>query len=130
MIIKEVPVKVKPNRKFGKSKISGNLVNYGYSALKIIFRSVRDHRPLNFFAMPGFYLFIFGLLLDIVFMIGWVITEKTTPFRTWGIAGAFFNTIGLLFILLGLLADMLGRIKDTQEEILYQIKKSQWRRQI
>jgi len=130
MVIKEVPVKVRPNRKFGKSKISVDLFNYGYSALKIIFRSVRDHRPLNFFAMPGFYIFIFGLLFDVVFVIGWLILERTTPFRAYGIVGAFLNTIGLLLILLGFLADMLGRIKDTQEEILYQIKKSQWRRQI
>jgi glycosyltransferase involved in cell wall biosynthesis len=130
MIIKEVPVKVKPKREQGKSKISGNLANYGYSALKIIFRSVRDHRPLNFFAIPGFYIFIIGLVFDSIFIIDYLKTFRTTPFRTYGMIGAFLNVTGLILILLGLVADMIGRVKDTQEEILYQIKKSQWKRQI
>jgi len=129
LIIKEVPVKVKPKRDFGESKISKNLIGYGYSAIKIIFRSVRDHRPLNFFALPGFYIFAVGLVFDSIFIIDYFRTLRTAPFRTYGAIGAFLNIMGLILILLGFVADMIGRVKDTQEEILYQIKKSHWKRQ-
>ncbi|OGH05970.1 MAG: hypothetical protein A2W22_03520 [Candidatus Levybacteria bacterium RBG_16_35_11] len=129
LTIKEVPVRVRPKRQFGESKISRNLVDYGYSALKIIFRSFRDHRPLYFFARPGIYIFILGLLFDAVFVIGYIEVLRTTPFRTYGLIGSFLNIFGLILFLIGILADMIGRVKDVQEEILYQIKKSHWKRQ-
>lgn len=123
LIIREVPVKVRPKREYGESKISGNLANYGFSALKIIFRSIRDHRPLEFFAIPGVYIFVLGLIFNSIFVVGWALTERTTPFRTYGFVGSFLMVGGFLLFLLGLIADMIGRIKDMEEEVLYQVRK-------
>lgn len=126
-VIQEIPIKVRPHRKFGTSKISKNVCLYGYSALKIILRSIRDHRPLTFFALPGLYIFTIGLCINSVFVVGWLITEQTSPFRTYGIVGSFLNIMGAILIIFGLIADMIGRVKDLQEEILYDIKKYHWK---
>ena len=122
--IMEVPMKIKPNRKKGSSKISGKLFNYGYSALKIIFRSFRDHKPLDFFGIPGLLIIALGLCFNLVFFIGWITTQQTTPFKTYGMIGGFLDIIGFLVMILALVADMIGRVKDLEEEILYQIKKN------
>lgn len=123
-IIKEVPLKVLPGRKYGYSKISSKLYNYGYSALKIIFRSFRDHEPLNFFGIPGGLIILLGLCFNLYFVIGWAKTQETTPFKTYGMIGGFLDIFGFLVIVLALMADMIARVKDVEEEILYQIKKN------
>lgn len=45
----EVPVKVQGVRKFGKSKVAGNLWKYGWNSLIIILRAFRDYQPMRFF---------------------------------------------------------------------------------
>lgn len=124
-IIKEIPIKVAPNRKNGTSKISRNLINYGFSALKIIFRSFRDHEPLNFFGIPGIFIIMVGLCFNLVFIVGWILTEQTGPYKTYGMIGGFLDIIGFLVFVLALIADMIGRVKEVEEEILYQIRKNQ-----
>ncbi len=122
--IREVPLKVLPNRKHGESKISGKLFRYGSSALKIIFRSFRDHRPLDFFGVPGILIIVVGLGFNLFFVAGSIITRQTTPFKTYGMIGGFLDIIGFLVIILALVGDMIGRVKDLEEEILYQVKKN------
>jgi len=120
--IKEVPVKVEPLRKEGKSKISGNLAKYGYSAIKIIVRGFRDHEPLRFFGYLGFLMFSISFFFGIILVIWYLYTGSFTPYKIFGFASAFFMAIGIVIIVLALLADMLGRIRDIEEEILFNQK--------
>jgi len=123
----EVPVKVRPQRLSGRSKISGNLVSYGFSALRVIFRGFRDHRPLDFFGSLGLATVFIGSLLLVFILVHWLITGSFTPYKSFGFAGGFLFAIGIVILVLALIADMMGRVKDLEEEILYHLKESNYR---
>jgi len=121
-VIVEIPVKVAPKRQNGKSHISGNLVKYGYSAVKIIVRGFRDHEPLRFFGYLGFLIMLFGVLFGALLILWYSISGSFTPYKTLGFVSGFLLAFGFLIVVLGLIADMLGRIRDIEEEILYRVK--------
>lgn len=123
----EVPIKVRPKRQSGESRISKNLYKYGYSAIKIIVRGFRDHQPLRFFGMLSVIITSIGVLFGSFLTIHWIITESLTPYKSFGFIGGFMVGVGFLMFILALLADMLGRIKDTQEEVLYQLRKNNFK---
>lgn len=118
----EVPVKVEPNRLYGKSRISRNLVSYGYSALKIVVRGFRDHRPLDFFGTLGLFVISSGLIFGIILLYHWVTTGSVSPFKTYGFIGGFLIAIGFLVLVVALIADMIGRVRDLTEEIVYYLR--------
>lgn len=119
----EIPIKVQPNRQNGESKISGNLIKYANSALKIIARGFRDHDPLKFFGLLSFFLFAVGFLIGIFLIIFNIKTGSFTPYKSFGFVSGFLIGVSFLIFIVALLADMLGRVKDLEEEIIYQIKK-------
>ncbi len=116
--LKEVPLKVKGKREFGHSKISGNLFKYGWRSFKIIFRVVRDYRPLKYIGSLGILIFLIGLGFDIFVLRHYIATGAFTPFKSLSFLGGFLTAVGLLIFTLGLIADMLNRIRETQEKIL------------
>jgi len=124
--IEESPVKVVYH--FGrKSRISGSLFNYGIQALMIILRTFRDYYPLKFFGLPGLIISGLGFIGALYSFVFWFVTGHTTPVKT-----LFFSTItllilGFLMIILALVADMLKRIRHNQEEILYRLKKKDYK---
>ena len=123
LTFQEVPVRVKYfNQR--QSAISSNLWRYGWLVFKIIFRTVRDYKPLKFFGWIGGFLFVAGLILDIWMFNHFFQTGKFTPYKIVGFAGAFLNFIGLTIWFIGLVADMLNRIRRIQEEQLYLNKKN------
>ena len=122
-IIQEVAVKVRPQRAEGKSKISGNLAKYGYSAIKIIVRGFRDHEPLQFFGLLGSMIMATGVFFGVLLASWYVYSGELSPYKTFGFVSGFLLAFGFLVIVLGLMADMMGRIKDLEEEILYRLKK-------
>lgn len=125
--IKEIPLHVSYKRK-RNSHISGNLRKYGMHSLGIIARTLRDQQPLSFFGISGFILFLIGFLGALYSFIFWLAHLMTTPVRMLFNVSVFFMIFGLSLAVLGLLADMLNRMKRTQEEILYRIKKQELRR--
>lgn len=114
----EVPIGVKyfPKR---ASFVSGNLLKYISQAMKIIFRTVLDYKPLKVFGGIGATFFILGLLLDLMIFSVFLETGQFTPYKFIGILGLLLNTAGVLLIIIGLIADMLNRTRLTQERILY-----------
>ena len=122
--IVEVPVKVRPLRAIGKSRISSNLVNYGYSAIKIIVRGFRDHEPLQFFGFLGGMIMLTGLFFGLLLLSWYIYSGAFTPYKTFGFVSGFFLAFGFLIIILGLVADMLGRVKELEEEVLYHLRKN------
>jgi len=119
----EVPVKVRPLRQNGQSHVSGNLFKYAYSALKIIGRSFRDYHPFKFFGSISLIVFLVGLIPIVIFFVHYFTTGRMSPFKSYAIGGAFLLVMSFLIFMLALLADMMGRIKDLEEEIIYQIKR-------
>jgi len=125
MTIKAVPLPVKYFAK-RKSAISGKLIAYGFKSLGIIANASRDTRPMDFFGRPGFTILALGLLGGLVSFFYWITHLMTSPIETLFQVSVFFMVFGLLLIIFGLLADMMKRIKLTQEEILYRLKKKEY----
>ena len=114
----EVPLRVRGEREHGTSRVASSLWRYGTQALLIILRSMRDIRPLKFFGLISAALLLFGLLCGL-FVFGWWLAKgQTTPFRSVLIGSATFLSLGVLVGVLALLADMMGRIRKTQEQLL------------
>ena len=119
----EVPLPVKGTRTFGKSRVANNLFKYGMSTLKIILRSMRDIRPLLFFGAIACILFGLGIMQSLFVFGWWLRTGGTSGFQSLLLGGAVCIILGFLSSILALIADMLGRMKKIQEEMLYLAKK-------
>ena len=125
----EVPIQVKyfPER---KSRVASNLFSYSWRSFKIIFRAVRDYKPLKFFGGLGLAVFVLGIILDIVMVWYYFATGKFTPYKIIGFTGAFLNLLGIIIFILGLLADMLYRIRIIQERVLYYEKSKRYKQRM
>ena len=123
MKIVEVPIKVR-YYKGRKSVISRSLSNYAIQTLTIILTTFRDFRPLLFFGLPGIFIFSVGFLLGLGSLGYWLILQRTTPVRMYLFTGIFLITFGFLMIILALIADMFKKIRMTQEELLYKMKRN------
>lgn len=126
--IKEVPIKVRGEREFGESKIAQSLWKYGYNIFNTIFRTMLDYKPLKFFGWGGIILFLVGIVFDLFIGVRLLAIGAVTPYKTIGFIGLALNIFGLLLIIVGLLADMLNRIRMTQERILYYEKKRTYKK--
>jgi len=118
----EVPVTVKyfPGR---KSDITGNLVNYVFQAMKIIFRTIIDYKPLKFFGGVGVFLFSIGVILDAIMIYIVATTGSFSPYIIVGVLGLTFNFFGSILFIIGLVANLLNRVRQNQERMLYYHKK-------
>lgn len=118
----EIPIKIRyfKNR---KSKVAANIFHYAYRTSKIIFRTVRDYKPLLFFGVLGSTSILIGALFIGFMFIHYFINGVFTPYKSFGFIGLGFFVFGLLVVIVGLLADMFNRIRINQERILYELKK-------
>jgi len=121
MRVQEIAVKVE-QRKKGKSRIVKNWFNYGTRAMAIIIRSFRDYQPLKFFGTIGLVTLIPGIGTGLFLLIYWIVTGRTSPFTSLLYLVVILVVMGLLFIVLALIADMIGRQRRINEEILYHLK--------
>jgi len=122
MRMAEVPITVLP-RKAGKSRVVKNPVHYGLRALKIILQFERDFRPLRFFGMVGMIFLVPGLAMLIFVFLNWLITDMSSPYTSLITIGGILTLVAIIFFILALIADMNGRQRLLQEELLYMIRK-------
>ncbi len=115
----EVPLPVRGEREFGKSRVASSIPLYAYRASSIILLTMRDTKPLAFFGIIGL-LTIFGGSLAGAFVFGhWLITGLTSPYQSMINLSTMLLILGFLLIIMALIADMLGRIRTNQDEMLY-----------
>jgi len=121
--IKEVPVTVSyfAGR---KSKITQKLWKYAVSIIIIIFRSYCDYKPLKFFCFISLVFFSLGLILVASVLIHFFKYMTFAPYKGFAIAGFFFHLMALLTFFIGLIVDILKRLRQNQERILYYLKKN------
>ena len=111
-----VPVKYFPQR---ESRVAHSLLIYSYETLKLIVRSFRDYKPLVFFvtvSLPFFLLSIFlgSILLGQFF--GYGLPTNHVVIRFWGV---YCFTIAFFLWVIGFFADMIVRLRQNQEHLLY-----------
>jgi len=122
MRMKEVPIHVRP-RKVGKSKVVRNPVHYGLRALKIIIQFERDFRPLRFFSIVSLFFLLPGLAMLLIVLFNWLLTGMSSPYTSLISIGGILILVSIIFIILALIADMNGRQRVLQEEMLYLLRK-------
>lgn len=126
LVIKEIPLEVRGEREFGESKIARNLWRYGYQILNTIFRTLIDYKPLRYFGWTGITFFLIGLVFDFFTLFRLIFLGQIFPYKTIAFAGIILNAFGILLVIVGLIADMINRIRTTQERIMYLEKKKHY----
>lgn len=121
--IAQVPVKV-TYFEYRVSRIADSIVNYAAKTSMIIFKSLKDYKPLMFFLSIAFFIFIIGFLLGGWTLIHWIINKTITPYKGLGIIGLTFIGLSFIISIFAFMADMLGRIRRNQEKILFFLKKT------
>ncbi len=121
--IVEVPLKVRGEREHGKSRVAVSVVKYAFNSAKIIFRTLRDYKPLKFFGAISAGLFVISLVLGGFFFLHYLQTGKFSGHLWAGFSSGFLLLFSFLSFITGLLADMFDRIRINQERILYLEKK-------
>jgi len=120
--IKEVPITVQYFDE-RKSRIASSIPQYAIKSASIIFRTIKDYRPLKFFGLCGITIFTLGFFLDTFVIIHFIHTSTFSPYKIIGFLGAFLNAVGITIFFIGVLADLIDKIRLTQEKILYLEKK-------
>jgi len=115
----EVPIAIRGIRQHGNSRIAHSVLRYGIRTLTILARAIRDRLPLTFFGTIGIALSIFGMATELVVLGNFILTGRTEPYQSFTILGAILLILGAFSFLTALLADMLGRVRETQELLLY-----------
>lgn len=121
--IVQIPISIK-YYKGRKSRVALNLFNFITSSAFNILRAFRDFAPIKFFGVLGLLPFIAGIFCVIFIGIHWLRTGDLTPYKFVGFAGIYLISLGLLVALIAILSDMLGRMLNNQEKILYFEKKN------
>ncbi len=121
--IVEVPLKVKGEREFGKSRVASNLWRYAIKSATIIFRASRDYRPFYFVGIPGLIILFFGVVTGLFVLIHFLQTGQTYPYRSLVPGSGVLTIIGFLLLFISMLADMQHRSRMVLEEILYLTRK-------
>ncbi|MGV8131538.1 MAG: glycosyltransferase family 2 protein [Candidatus Pacearchaeota archaeon] len=117
--IVSVPVRVVYGKTIRKSKVFKGVFDYAFRTSYIIFRSFRDYRPLTFFGLIGLFFFFLSLLTGTVVLIHFLTTGGLTPYKAYGFISIYTLSLALLVWVVGIFADMLDRVRNNQENILY-----------
>lgn len=120
--MKEVPVRVRGVREFGKSRVASNLFNYGYRTASIILKTYRDYRPLRFFGYVASILFAIGVCFLAFLMYIRITTGAFSPHKWAGFVGATFAVFATIVYMVGLVAEMLDRIRVALDETLFRVR--------
>ncbi len=128
--IVEVPLKVRGQREFGKSRVADNLWRYGIKSATIMFRAGRDYKPFYFIGAPGLLIAILGFLAGIFVLTHYLKTGQTFPYRSLVPGSGILIIIGVLLLFISMLADMLHRNRIVSEEALYLARKSAYNKNV
>ncbi|WP_296382568.1 glycosyltransferase family 2 protein [Winogradskyella sp.] len=105
------------------SRVANSLTKYAFKTSSIIFKSLKDYKPFQFFITIAIVILIISMLFSGFVLIHWIKNGSITPYKSIGIIGLALVGMSLLIAIYALMADMLGRIRKNQEKILYFQKK-------
>ena len=125
----QLPINVKyfDNR---TSRVADNILNYAFKTSKIIIKYLKDYAPFYFFISIALFIFSLALILSGFVFYHWINSGSITPYKSLGIFSLALLGMSLIVATLALIADMLGRIRQNQEKILYQIGRASCRERV
>lgn len=122
--MQEIPIHVRGQREYGKSRVASNLFKYAFQTSKIILRTFRDYKPFKLFGGIGVFFFVLSTLFGGFLMTHYIKTGQFTPHKWSGFVATIFLGLSVLSFVVGFILDMFSRMRSNQEEILYYLKKS------
>lgn len=122
MAITQIPISVRYFRE-RKSRVANNIFKYAWQTFKIILRSYVYYKPLRFFALPGIILIAIGFGFLAFLLWFKLVYGVYTPYKSFGFIGGGLAIFGLLLVGAGLIADILDKVRKTQDKLLYYIRK-------
>lgn len=125
LTIQEVPVTVQ-YFEGRKSRVASSIMAYAGKSANIIFRTMKDYRPLKFFGWSGFSIFLLGFTMNALVVYHYFSTGTFSPYKAFAFAGGFLVAIGTMVVFIGVLADLMDKVRLTQEKLLYYEKKKRY----
>ncbi len=120
----EVPLRVRGQRQHGNSRVANSLWRYGLKTLRIILRSYRDHRPLQFFFGFAAVLLVVGGGLALFLGLHYLQSGAFSPHKWAGVGAGLLLALAVMMAHMGLMGDMLNRHRIYLEELLYRQRKA------
>lgn len=120
--VKQIPVTVTYYEK-RESRIAKNLFKYAINTSIIIFKCLKDYKPLRFFSWIAFFVLFLSVVFGGFVSIHWFINGMITPYKSVGIIALSLLGMSVFLFVLAFVADMLNRIRNNQEKLLYLTKK-------
>jgi glycosyltransferase involved in cell wall biosynthesis len=120
--IADYPVKITyhPDR---KSRVASSLPSYALQTSKIIWRVMMDYRPIRVFGALAAICLLVGAAFELFLLGHYVLTHGFSPYKSAGFIGLGFMIFGMFVLLIALIADMLNRLRRSQDRLLYEVKR-------
>jgi glycosyltransferase involved in cell wall biosynthesis len=115
-----ITVKYDPQR---KSRVASSILNYAMQTSKIVLRVMLDYRPIRVFGALGTILILIGMGFELFLLGHYILTHSFSPYKATGFIGLGFIIFGMLVLIIALIADMLNRLRISQDKVLYELKK-------
>lgn len=109
------------------SRIANNLFKYAFGTSIIIFKCLKDYRPLKFFSWIASVVLLISMILGGFVAVHWYVNDAISPYKSIGIIALSLLGMSVILFVLAFLADMLNRIRNNQEKILYLIKEKNYK---
>ncbi|MFT6966898.1 MAG: hypothetical protein ACJAT1_002122 [Marivirga sp.] len=106
--------------------MANNLFKYAFKTSIIIFKCLKDYRPFKFFSWIASIVLLTSMILGGFVAVHWYVNDVITPYKSVGIIALSLLGMSLILFVLAFLADMLNRIRNNQEKILYLIKEKNY----
>lgn len=120
--IEEVPVEIRGEREYGKSRVASSVLKYGIRSGSIILSAFKDYQPIRFFGGTALIFLLIGLIFEGIFLGHYIMTGYFRDYLWAGLTGAFMAITAMIFFVLMILSDTLGKLVKTEDEILYYSK--------
>lgn len=103
-----------------KPKVTKSIYRFITQSGAIIFKTLRDTRPLKFFGIPATIMIGASLIIFVGFFIQYLQTLKITPYSNWIFAASVLLILGIQFMVFALLADMIKSNRKLVEDEMYE----------
>ncbi|WP_417238900.1 glycosyltransferase family 2 protein [Bizionia sp.] len=121
--VAEIPVTVKYFD--GRvSRVANSITQYAFKTSVIIFKCLKDYKPFRFFISISFVILLNAILIGSFVSWHWMTTGNITPYKSLGFIALSLCGMSVGVVILAFIADMLNRIRQNQEKILYLTKKN------
>jgi glycosyltransferase involved in cell wall biosynthesis len=123
MRIVEVPLPVRGEREFGKSRVASSILRYARHTSRIILSTYKDYRPFAFFSFLALLAGLPGLGLATFFGAHFLATGTFRPHLWAGFSSGFLLMMALVFLLVAVAVESQARMRLTLERVLYYQKR-------